>query len=445
MAKLTIIRGLPGSGKSTLARSLATEHNARWLEADMWFVDSNGTYVFDKTRLSFAHDCCQRSTILALRAGEDVIVSNTFTQMWEVDIYCGIVIDLREDGVDIEGIDVIDVHTQYGSIHNVPEEAMKRMADRWEDIPQDYLATNLIRNVTHVGAKKQMTSTDLMTLRESSRYPGLFVRKYKKKVFYDSLWNDELIEARGRVETEAGQVVIRPFTKVFNDGERADVKIDDNDRCVEVRKVNGFMAAATFVSSVADVVVSTTGSLDSPFVDMATELMTDDVFSYIRSMHTVLPATFLFEVVHPDDPHIIKEDVGVYLIGYRVVNDESPYSTDTEKERILDDVARVMNVKRPEWKVCSFGDIKADVKQCQHEGYMAYSLETGVALKLKSPHYLTLKAAARRKDIALLDKSRVDEEFYDLIDHLHQNIEEFNALDEQQRLEYMKEFLTNGK
>jgi hypothetical protein len=43
---------------------------------------------------------------------------------------------------------------------------------------------------------------ELLTRKESTRYPGLFVKKYTRKVFYDNLWseNDELLEARGHVE-----------------------------------------------------------------------------------------------------------------------------------------------------------------------------------------------------------------------------------------------------
>ena len=53
---------------------------------------------------------------------------------------------------------------------------------------------------------------EVLTRKESARYPGLFVKKYTRKVFYDNLWheNEELMEARGHVELQDGAVVVRP-------------------------------------------------------------------------------------------------------------------------------------------------------------------------------------------------------------------------------------------
>lgn len=66
-----------------------------------------------------------------------------------------------------------------------------------------------------------------------------------------------------------------------------------------------------------------------------------------------------------------------------------------------------------------------------------YGQTSNTVLKIKSPHYLTLKAVARIKDISTLDKRRVDEEYFDLIDHLKQIAVQFNSMTEQERLEYV--------
>ena len=52
----------------------------------------------------------------------------------------------------------------------------------------------------------------LVTRKESIRYPGLFVLKYKRKVFYDNLWTPELQELRGLVVDEDWNIVVHPFT-----------------------------------------------------------------------------------------------------------------------------------------------------------------------------------------------------------------------------------------
>ena len=282
----------------------------------------------------------------------------------------------------------------------------------------------------------------LFTERESTQYPGLFVRKYAKHVFYNNLWHTDpqLVESRGRVFNSNGDVVINPFTKVFNYGEN-DTTIDDDEQCVAITKINGFMAAATWVPEVNDVVVSTTGSLESDYVKMAREMMPWAIDS-IRTKHcdgTLTPTTYLFEVCHPNDPHIIRENVGCYLIGARVVYDMTPYSTTFERECLLDIVAGEMRVARPTFNTCSFAEVKQRARECRHEGFMVYGVDSGTTLKIKSPYYLASKAIARRADIETLDRSRVDEEFYGLLDAVRADAN-FNQLDEQQRLEWIRDY-----
>ena len=282
----------------------------------------------------------------------------------------------------------------------------------------------------------------LILRKESTRYPGLFVRKYARQVFFDNLWDTdpELVESRGHVETADGRVVICPFTKVFNRFENG-TDIDRDELCVAVRKVNGFMAAVTWVDEVADVVVSTTGSLDSDFVSMAEEILGNHVKQFVKTMSNMVKGTYIFEIVHPNDPHIVPEEVGAYLIGFRESVEMGPYFSHATLEWLLDDEAKMMGVKRPEWEVDLFSNVVKKAKSCKHEGFVVYGQTSKTVLKIKSPYYLALKMAARRKDIQKLDKKLVDEEFYPLVDYLQQNVEHFTQLDEQARLQYMRDFL----
>lgn len=287
---------------------------------------------------------------------------------------------------------------------------------------------------------------NLIQKRESKRYPGLFVKKYTRKVFFDALWNtsDELLEARGHVEDRDGNIVIRPFTKIFNRFENH-TDIDRNETVVAIRKVNGFMAAATYVPSVKAVVVSTTGSLDSDFIAYAEKYITDEVKKTIATHYTLTgkARTWLFEICHPDDPHIIPEKEGAYLIGMRDVADDTPYFSTAAKEADLDHYAGVAGVLRPHWQVIDFGFITDAAKTCKHEGYVVYGQTSHTALKIKSPYYLTLKACARKADILSLDKTRVDEEYFGLIDFLKSNQDEFNAYNEQDRLKFITQYLAS--
>lgn len=283
---------------------------------------------------------------------------------------------------------------------------------------------------------------ELLTRKESVRYPGLFVKKYTRKVFYDNLWheNEELKEARGHVELEDGTVVVRPFTKIFNRFENG-TDIDRDEICLYVHKINGFMAAATYVPQLNRVIVSTTGSLDSDFVALAEYHINDRVREVITDLYDRYGSqTWLFEIVDASDPHIIPERCGAYLIGCRDVNDDRPYTSTIDNEKRLDVASALMGVMRPVWNVARFSDIVRMAQECKHEGFVVYGDKT--VLKIKSPYYLTLKAAARRKDIMSLNKQNVDEEFYNLLNYINDHKDKFNGMGEQDRLSFMREFLT---
>jgi predicted kinase len=134
MQTLTLIRGLPGSGKSTFAhRNLG--NNEVHIEADMYFMTDDGEYIFDARWLKSAHNWCFNETEEYLSNGVNVTVSNTFTQQWEMQRY----IDLAKAyGVDLN---VFTMKTQYENIHNVPEQTINRMKQRWEPYEGEIFVT----------------------------------------------------------------------------------------------------------------------------------------------------------------------------------------------------------------------------------------------------------------------------------------------------------------
>ena len=56
----------------------------------------------------------------------------------------------------------------------------------------------------------------LVTMKESKTYPGLYVLKYKRCVFYDALWTPELELCRGTVVDKDFNIIISPFVKIYN-------------------------------------------------------------------------------------------------------------------------------------------------------------------------------------------------------------------------------------
>lgn len=132
--KLILIRGLPGSGKTTLAERLMIEEDARHFEADH-FMENTGEYEFRPELLEAAHAWCFGETIYNLKQGTNVIVSNTFTKLWEIERY---VTNADNLGAEIE---IIHVTTQFESVHGVPSDVLKAMKARF--VSNDKLAQHL--------------------------------------------------------------------------------------------------------------------------------------------------------------------------------------------------------------------------------------------------------------------------------------------------------------
>lgn len=122
---LTLVIGLPGSGKSTFAKSIP---NASHYEADMYFVDDNGNYNFDRSQLSNAHKWCQEGVVRDLKNGKSVVVSNTGLTKWEREIYYKMA---QHFGARIQ---VKTMMNDYGNIHAVPRESLERMKSKFEPI-----------------------------------------------------------------------------------------------------------------------------------------------------------------------------------------------------------------------------------------------------------------------------------------------------------------------
>jgi energy-coupling factor transporter ATP-binding protein EcfA2 len=124
MKELILLRGLPGSGKSTLAKSLGGKH----FEADMYFV-RDGEYQFDGTKLKEAHEWC-RSSVGGLMINEEpkLVVSNTFTQEWEMKPYFDLA---RNYGYRVHSLIVENRHGGVNE-HGVPEDKLEQMKNRFE-------------------------------------------------------------------------------------------------------------------------------------------------------------------------------------------------------------------------------------------------------------------------------------------------------------------------
>lgn len=291
--------------------------------------------------------------------------------------------------------------------------------------------------------KKYVETSGLVNMKECGN--DIFVLKYKKKVFYDNLWNDYIAECRGTIVDKDFNLVTYPFTKIYNYGiEKEAPVLAPDTRVTAYRKVNGFMVACTWWNG--DVLVSTTGSTDSDYVAMAKEMMLthmsweDWQLGFTKSDMDGI--TVMFECVHPNDPHIIPETPGMYVLGYRENTWGSKVGYNNE---VLCDLAEVFNCYKPEVYETTVGNLVEQTKNVRHEGFVFYT-EDGVSAKIKSPYYLTSKWVARNpRTDKLVDLNRdikhnIDEEYHNLIDNIRLNIVEYTAMTEQERLAWVRNY-----
>lgn len=137
MKTLYIIRGLPGSGKSTLGESLASfvarsarpngAYDVHSYAADDWFMDKDLNYNFNPAELPDAHEDCRARVMGAMMSNIDTIcVCNTFSQAWEAEPYFKLC-----EQYDYTPV-VLECQSQFGNVHEVPQESIDVMKERWE-------------------------------------------------------------------------------------------------------------------------------------------------------------------------------------------------------------------------------------------------------------------------------------------------------------------------
>jgi predicted kinase len=131
---LFIVRGVTGSGKSTFAHTIW--NNYAICEADQYFVDrETEEYKFDYTKIKDAHEWCQEQVEIRMKDNQlneqyypEIVVSNTFTQEWEMEPYFKLA---EKYGYKVFSLIVENRHGGVNT-HGVPDDKVQIMRDRFE-------------------------------------------------------------------------------------------------------------------------------------------------------------------------------------------------------------------------------------------------------------------------------------------------------------------------
>lgn len=140
--ELIVLCGISGSGKSTLAQQLLStltlrgptrrregDEPARFVivSADHYFLDDDGVYRFDGSKIGDAHAQCFRRAIDAVQRGHLVIVDNTSCSIAEIAPYMALAQAYNRPARIIKV--QCDIETAVArNEHGVPRAAIERMA-----------------------------------------------------------------------------------------------------------------------------------------------------------------------------------------------------------------------------------------------------------------------------------------------------------------------------
>ena len=135
MKTLYIIRGIAGSGKTTFANTIVD--SIAVCEADQYFVDKEtGEYKFNPDEIKIAHQWCKDEVENRMKYNQDtygldyseIVVSNTFTQEWEMDPYFKLA---EKYGYRVFSLIVENRHGGKNT-HGVPDEKVEAMKNRFQ-------------------------------------------------------------------------------------------------------------------------------------------------------------------------------------------------------------------------------------------------------------------------------------------------------------------------
>ena len=223
---------------------------------------------------------------------------------------------------------------------------------------------------------------------------GNFVTyKYHKRVMYDYLWDKhpELLECRGHTyDIRTGELVLAAPRKSFNYLERDTWKdVPLNTEVIAFRKWNGFMASARIVDG--ELLVATTGTTNpetSQYVGWARR----EILALPQDEAPTENATSIYEIVIPEDPHIVADEINGAIPLIARMNNDVSYNFPVGSYDFISDYM-ITN---------SLGGILELAKKERHEGWMVYDAKEFVGCvpipstcKIKTDYYVGKKKLMR--------------------------------------------------
>ncbi len=329
-----------------------------------------------------------------------------------------------------------------------------------------------------------LTKNKLIKKNTNERYPNIWLYKYQRDVFYDNLWgtletplyNKILWLSRWIVLSDEWDIVSFPFDKVFNyweNSEKFNTLPEKNKEYYFVEKFNWFLwIISQNPFNVNELLIHTQGSIkDNDYIEYIKDLLSEEQETkLIQFMKEYWKHTFMFEVIHPNDPHVVQYedwDFWLKLIWIRKIENNDIANSYLFKEEEIDNINDYLKssslnegwlFNRPFYFVDLLSNILTKYYNNEYknlEWFMVRDLENQeYIVKLKTPNYLIAKFLWRmnEKRYNLLYSNPeefkklnwVEEEFYPIIDFILENKEEFSLLSKEDKVLSITNFINNN-
>lgn len=251
---------------------------------------------------------------------------------------------------------------------------------------------------------------------KKTRHPSLLcdIYCYSKNGMYEyanKTWPFEMLIARGLVLDDDSNIVMRGMPKFFN-VEQVDPRDYDWEDARITEKMDGTMILVSHDMASGNLIVSTKGSFDNEFVDVAWDCLDAKM---IRRFANYPNLTFIFELVHKVSANIVSYagvEKGLYYIGTMENKESSSFYPAPVEPVIPRKTVRSVPLK----------EIYAEWTRPAHEqeGYVAFFPRTNQFLKLKNPAYFHAASIREhftyRKVYEMHMDNTLDDRYLDMLD-----------------------------
>lgn len=189
---------------------------------------------------------------------------------------------------------------------------------------------------------------------------NLISLNFSRKAFQKNIWNAATIHARGLfVDATTGDVKMRSYNKFFY------IDTDPTGEhlqfpAVAYKKYNGFLGIMSVVDG--DIVLASKSTTQGPFKELFQEIwntLDDNDISTLKDLSEQNNCSFVFEVCHVDDKHIIDfNENHLYLLD-AIPNtyNTNGITVDTQSSQaILQQVKPVSEALSLKEELCTFND-----------------------------------------------------------------------------------------